>query len=51
VKIIRLRIGTLKLGSLKPRQWRYLTEDEVRELKGEKVPKIEQRVRAKKFVR
>ncbi len=34
VKIIRLRIGTLKLGSLKPRQWRYLTEDEVRELKG-----------------
>ncbi|WKZ39061.1 MAG: pseudouridine synthase [Anaerolineales bacterium] len=51
VKIIRLRIGTLKLGSLKPRQWRYLNEDEVRELKGEKVPKIEQRVRARKFVR
>lgn len=51
VKIIRLRIGTLKLGSLKPRQWRYLTEDEVRELKGEKVPKIEQRVRARKSVR
>lgn len=36
VKIIRLRIGTLKLGDLKPRQWRYLTEDEVNELKGEK---------------
>ena len=36
VKIIRLRIGTLKLGSLKPRQWRYLTENEVLELKGEK---------------
>jgi len=35
VKIIRLRIGTLKLGSLKPRQWRYLTADEVAELKGE----------------
>lgn len=51
VKIIRLRIGTLKLGSLKPRQWRYLTEDEVRELKGEKIPKIEQRVRARKSVR
>lgn len=51
VKIIRLRIGTLKLGSLKPRQWRYLTEDEVRELKGEKVPKIEQKVRAKKTTR
>jgi 23S rRNA pseudouridine2605 synthase len=51
VKIIRLRIGTLKLGSLKPRQWRYLTEDEVRELKGEKVPKIVERVRARKPVR
>ena len=36
VKIIRLRIGTLKLGSLKPRQWRYLTVDEVADLKGEK---------------
>ncbi|MEN9564646.1 MAG: hypothetical protein RIR73_2890 [Chloroflexota bacterium] len=38
VKIIRLRIGTLKLGNLKPRQWRHLTEDEVLELKGEKAP-------------
>jgi len=38
VKIIRLRIGTLKLGSLKPRQWRHLTAGEVKELKGEKVP-------------
>ena len=36
VKIIRLRIGTLKLGSLKPRQWRYLTENEVLELKRDK---------------
>ena len=36
VKIIRLRIGTLRLGSLKPRQWRHLTEDEVSELKGKK---------------
>src|SRR5512133_2553372 len=35
VKIIRLRIGTLKLGNLKPRQWRHLTSDEVAELKGE----------------
>jgi 23S rRNA pseudouridine2605 synthase len=51
VKIIRLRIGTLKLGSLKPRQWRYLTEDEVRELKGEKVPKIMERGRARKPAR
>jgi 23S rRNA pseudouridine2605 synthase len=35
VKIIRLRIGTLRLGHLKPREWRYLTPDEVAELKGE----------------
>lgn len=39
VKIIRIRIGTLKLGGLKPRQWRFLTEEEVKELKGEKVTK------------
>src|SRR5690349_19807509 len=35
VKIIRMRIGTLKLGSLKPRMWRYLTETEIADLKGE----------------
>jgi 23S rRNA pseudouridine2605 synthase len=35
VKIIRLRIGTLRLGSLKPREWRHLTAEEVAELKGE----------------
>jgi 23S rRNA pseudouridine2605 synthase len=35
VKIIRLRIGTLRLGHLKPREWRHLTADEVAELKGE----------------
>jgi 23S rRNA pseudouridine2605 synthase len=34
VKIIRLRIGTLKLGNLKPGHWRYLTGDEVKELRG-----------------
>jgi 23S rRNA pseudouridine2605 synthase len=44
VKIIRLRIGTLKLGSLKPRQWRHLTENEVKELKGEKGKMAENRV-------
>ncbi|MBV5322513.1 MAG: hypothetical protein JZU60_01605, partial [Ilumatobacteraceae bacterium] len=44
VKIIRLRIGTLKLGSLKPRQWRHLTEKEVMDLKGEKVPTMERRI-------
>ena len=41
VKIVRLRIGTLKLGSLKPRQWRHLTENEVLELKGEKGKMVE----------
>jgi 23S rRNA pseudouridine2605 synthase len=34
VSIIRIRIGTLLLGSLKPRGWRLLTEKEVAELKG-----------------
>jgi len=33
VKIIRTRIGSLKLGPLKPRQWRQLSENEVKELK------------------
>jgi 23S rRNA pseudouridine2605 synthase len=33
VRIVRVRIGTLNLGSLKPRQWRYLTATEVEELK------------------
>jgi len=33
VRIVRVRIGTLRLGNLKVRQWRYLTSDEVRELK------------------
>lgn len=33
VRILRTRIGTLQLGKLKPRQWRYLTADEVSELK------------------
>jgi 23S rRNA pseudouridine2605 synthase len=47
VKIIRLRIGTLKLGSLKPRQWRHLTENEVLELKEGKGKLVE--VRNKPF--
>lgn len=36
VKIIRVRIGTLQLGNLRPRQWRLLTPEEVAVLKGEK---------------
>jgi 23S rRNA pseudouridine2605 synthase len=35
VKIIRVRIGTLQLGSLKPREWRHLSQAEVASLKGE----------------
>lgn len=37
VRIVRTRIGTLRLSNLKPRQWRYLTTDEVDELKGKVV--------------
>lgn len=44
VRILRVRIGTLRLGNLKPRQWRYLTIDEVAELKsGENVKKKNRR--------
>jgi 23S rRNA pseudouridine2605 synthase len=33
VRIMRIRIGTLLLGNLKPREWRLLTEKEVADLK------------------
>ena len=33
VRIVRVRIGSLRLGNLKSRQWRYLTIKEVQELK------------------
>ena len=33
VRIVRIRIGTLRLDNLKPRQWRYLTTQEVAELR------------------
>jgi 23S rRNA pseudouridine2605 synthase len=36
VRIIRVRIGSLHLGNLKPKQWRHLTAIEVRELKTQK---------------
>ncbi len=32
VRIIRIRIGSLRLGGLKPREWRYLTSAEVKAL-------------------
>ncbi len=33
VRITRIQLGSLKLGRLKPREWRYLTKEEVTELK------------------
>lgn len=33
VKIVRVRIGSLRLGNLKPGEWRQLTQPEVAELK------------------
>jgi 23S rRNA pseudouridine2605 synthase len=33
VRIVRVRIGGLRLGSLKPKEWRYLTTQEVAALK------------------
>jgi len=44
VRILRIRIGSLKLGNLKPRQWRYLTKQEVDELKGNEVRSSGRRV-------
>ena len=36
VRIVRVRIGTLSLGALKPGEWRHLTEGEINELKGKR---------------
>jgi 23S rRNA pseudouridine2605 synthase len=33
VRILRIRIGALRIGLLKPRQWRFLSNDEINELK------------------
>lgn len=33
VKLIRIRIATLRLGTLKSGEWRYLTSDEIEQLK------------------
>lgn len=34
VRIVRVAISSLRLGSMKPGEWRHLTENEVAELKG-----------------
>jgi 23S rRNA pseudouridine2605 synthase len=38
VRILRVRIGTLRLGTLKPREWRYLTPEEVNTLRSLQTP-------------
>src|SRR5574340_407791 len=35
VRIVRIRIGSLQLAGLKPGEWRHLSADDVRRLKGE----------------
>jgi 23S rRNA pseudouridine2605 synthase len=47
VRIIRIRIGSLLLGNLKSRQWRYLTPDEVKALKGTAEPASKSRSKKK----
>lgn len=43
VRILRVRIGELRLGNLKPGQWRALTSHEVDDLKGKPPRKITNR--------
>lgn len=37
VRIVRIRIGTLLLGNLKPGEWRHLNEKEIADLKGPRI--------------
>jgi 23S rRNA pseudouridine2605 synthase len=46
VRIVRIRIGTLRLDNLKSRQWRYLTLKEVQDLKNTTVNTKKTRPRA-----
>jgi 23S rRNA pseudouridine2605 synthase len=51
VKLIRVRIASINLGNLKPGEWRYLTEDEIANLKSlanEKFPETKNKSRFKK---
>lgn len=43
VRILRIAIGALRLGTLKPGEWRNLTAQEVAELKGDAAPQREAR--------
>jgi 23S rRNA pseudouridine2605 synthase len=40
VRIIRVRIGTLSLGTLRPGEWRYLSSEEVSRLQGRATERI-----------
>jgi 23S rRNA pseudouridine2605 synthase len=50
VRIVRVRIGSLRLGNLKSREWRFLREDEVEALKNPETarPKPERKSTYKK---
>src|SRR5258706_1262343 len=41
VRILRIRIVALRIGTLKPRQWRFLNNDEIKDLKTNQVQKKE----------
>jgi 23S rRNA pseudouridine2605 synthase len=53
VKLIRVRIATVRLNNLKPGDWRYLSPDEIKELKlsatGKYTPKSQKLTRRKGF--
>jgi 23S rRNA pseudouridine2605 synthase len=54
VRIIRIRIGTLSLGTLRPGEWRYLSAEEVSRLQGratEQVPRKNARTERKSTVK
>ena len=48
VRIVRVRIGTLRLGNLKPRQWRHLYMDEADALNGKTTQQQDKKYSAKK---
>ncbi len=47
VRIVRTRIGTLRLGNLKTREWRFLYEDEVEALRNPEKARAEREEKSK----
>jgi 23S rRNA pseudouridine2605 synthase len=47
VRIVRVRIGSLRLGKLKVREWRFLTAEEVEQLKNPEKEKEAREARPK----